>query len=350
MEDNPVHANTNKLEATGIYLPPVIFGTSGLGNLYQALTQVQKLEIVKEYMRHANGPLVFDSAGKYGAGLAFEAIGECLRACNVEQQNVIISNKLAWLRTELTTPEPTFEPGVWKDLKHDAVQDISYDGIVRCFNQGNELLGSYIPQMVSVHDPDEFMATATSEEHAAQLYAKILDAYKALADLKAAGKVAAIGVGAKSWKIIEKIAGDVALDWVMIANSFTIKTHPQDLLAFMENLKEKNIPIINSAVFHAGFLMGGDYHDYKPVNRQQNPELFTWRDAFFSICKAHQITPAHACVQFALNAPGVVSIALSTTSPHRIKENLDLAHQPISKPFWDAMKAEGLIRADYNYV
>jgi D-threo-aldose 1-dehydrogenase len=51
-------------------MPPIIFGTSGLGNLFVALPQEIKQEIVKEAIAHTKGKLVFDSAGKYGAGLA----------------------------------------------------------------------------------------------------------------------------------------------------------------------------------------------------------------------------------------------------------------------------------------
>ena len=34
----------------------------------------------------------------------------------------MISDKLGWVRTALQTAKPTLEPGVWKDLKYDAVQ------------------------------------------------------------------------------------------------------------------------------------------------------------------------------------------------------------------------------------
>src|SRR6188474_2625403 len=111
-----------------INLPPVIFGTSGLGNLFVVLDEESKYEIIKECLRLSNGTVVFDSAGKYGAGLALEVLGRCLKKLNPSPDQVIISNKLAWVRSELKTAEPTFEPGIWKDLKHDAVQKISYDG------------------------------------------------------------------------------------------------------------------------------------------------------------------------------------------------------------------------------
>ena len=208
----PDKRNLKDLKKSTLQLPTVIFGTSGLGNLFVALEEEEKLNIISECVRLSKGKVVFDSAGKYGAGLALETLGKCLKLLNVHPDNVIISNKLAWVRSELKTDEPTFEPGVWKNLKHDAVQRISYDGILECFKQGNELLGGYTPQMVSVHDPDEYIATAHDDQQSQKLFEDILDAYEALYDLKRQGKVQAIGVGAKDWKIIKRIAEDVKLD------------------------------------------------------------------------------------------------------------------------------------------
>ena len=148
-----VNANT-----TVPQLPPVIFGTSGLGNLYEAIPFETKLEIIKQSVLHSHGTPMFDTAGKYGAGLALEVLGKCLKALDVPKEGVIISNKLGWYQTELKTAEPTFEKGIWREMKNDAVQKISYKGILECFEQGNELLGAYDSQMASIHDPDEYLA------------------------------------------------------------------------------------------------------------------------------------------------------------------------------------------------
>jgi D-threo-aldose 1-dehydrogenase len=322
-----------KKEASGVNLnlPSVIFGTSSLGNLFVALDEETKCEIIQECLRLSNGTIVFDSAGKYGAGLALEVLGKCLRKLNISPDQVMISNKLAWVRTTLKTAEPTFEPGVWKDLKFDAVQKISYDGIMECFEQGNELLGGYVPQMVSVHDPDEYLAAVHGEKESEKRYNDILDAYEALYDLRREGKVKAIGVGAKDWRIIQRIVNDVSLDWVMIANSMTIKTHPQELLDFMGALERNNVTVINAAVYHSGFLVGGNYFDYKLVTTETpgNDELYNWRRDFFDICKLYNIKPAAACIQFSLHAPGVSSIAVSTSEIKRISENMNFANTPI---------------------
>src|SRR5690606_13420045 len=156
---------------------------------------------------------------------ALEALGKSLKDLGVNPGDVVISNKLGWMRTELIGAEPTFEPGVWKDLGYDAVQNISYDGIIACFEQGNDLLGEYSPQMVSVHDADECLLAADNEEEAAKRYHDILGAYRALSDRKEMGNAKAVGVGAKDWRIIERISKDVELDWVMIANSMTVHSH-----------------------------------------------------------------------------------------------------------------------------
>ena len=341
----------NKTERKKINVPSIIFGTSGLGNLYVALDEKVKLEIVRESVRHSQ-PVVFDSAGKYGAGLALESLGKSLKELGVRQEEVVISNKLGWVRTELKTPEPTFEKGVWRDLKHDAVQKISYDGILECFEQGNELLQGYIPQLVSVHDPDEYIEQAQSPEEEEKLYQDILDAYKALEDLKKQGKVQAIGVGAKKWPIIQRISRDVKLDWVMIANSMTIMSHPEELVSFMQTLEKEGVQIFNSAVFHGGFVIGGEYCDYKLVtpDNEKDRALLKWREDFFAVCKEFNVKPAEAAVQFGLNAPGVVSIALSSTNPKRVKENIDIAHVKIPKEFWKRMKEKSLIRESYSYL
>lgn len=346
--------NYNEIKSTGVPISEIIFGTSALGNLYQAIAEDVKLEIVKECVKHMEGPVIFDSAGKYGAGLALEKLGEKLREINLKTDEVIISNKLGWLRTELTTDEPTFEPGVWKNIKHDAYQSIGYKGIMDCWEQGNQFLGDeYIPKLVSVHDPDEYLASAgTDNAMGKKLYQNVKDAYKALHDLKADGKVKAIGVGAKNWRTIQKIAQDTELDWIMLANSLTIYRHPKDLLSFIDELQKSRITIINSAVFNAGFLTGGIYFDYAVVDKThpEKNKLTAWRNSFYEICKLYEIEPARACINFGMSHPAIKAVSLNTSKPENVKRNIDLVEAEVPREFYSEMKNKGLIHSDYPYV
>lgn len=340
-----------------INLPKVIFGTSSLGNLYVALEEHAKLELIKTFVQHSSiqRPIVFDSAGKYGAGLALESLGNCLKALNIKPEDVLISNKLGWYRShELPDgAEPTFEPGVWRNLKYDAVQKINYEGILECYEQGNQLLGDYKAELVSVHDPDEYVAAAQDQIEAEKRYNDILEAYRALFELKNQNKVKAIGVGAKDWKMIQRIAKNINLDWVMIANSMTVHSHPQELVTFMKELQQHGTVIINSALFNGGFLIGQDYYNYRLMDPVRDQQLFQWRVDFFSLCKKYQVTPSQVCTIFGLNAPGVTSIALSSTNTNRIKENLDLVaagNSIIPANFWQEVKEHGLIDKNYDYI
>lgn len=335
------------MKSTTKKIPEMIFGTSGLGNLYEAWPHETKMRLVGDCVAQAPGPLVFDTAGKYGAGLALEALGEGLRRAGVPPEAVIVSNKLGWLRTELTAAEPTFEPGVWKNLRHDAVQRFGYDGIMACYEQGNALLDGYPARWVSVHDPDEYLAHAASPADRARRFREVTDAYAALADLKREGRVEAVGIGAKDWKVVREICDAVALDWVMIANSFTLHHHPEELTAFLEQLAQQGIPVINAAVFNGGFLTGQNDYNYRPVAPQTHPQLYRWREAVHGACRDFGISPAAAGMVFARSAPGVRAIALNMHPAHPAGENERLLKSRIPTAFWQRLAAEGLISAHF---
>ena len=331
-------------------LPKIIFGSSALGNLYRAVPNATKLSIVENWIQHQRDAVI-DSAGKYGAGLALENIGRCLKELKVDPANITISNKLGWKRVPLISEEPTFEKGAWFGMEHDAVQSISYEGILECYHQGNELLGDYKAQLLSVHDPDEYLNTAETDSAREQCYKNILGAYQALAELRDSGKALGIGVGSKDWKIIQRLHKDgIQFDWVMLANSFTLLTHPPEVMDFIDTLHQAGIQIINSAVFNAGFLTGGRYFDYQVVSREGHSDLFDWRDRFIDLCSQHNISAALACCQFALSPPGVVSLALNTSNPERVADNVKSVNEKIPPNFWNALKENQLLEENYPYL
>lgn len=328
-----------------IPLPRIIFGSSSLGNLYKALPDETKRALVAAWLKHCPGTVAIDSAGKYGAGLALESIGRQLTALGTPRDRVLISNKLAWRRAPLTGAEPTFEPGVWIGLEHDAVQDISGPGILRCRDEGDRLLGDYPAQLVSVHDPDEYLAAAATPAERASRLDDTLAAYAALAKLRDAGRVLGVGIGSKDWRVIRDIESRVKLDWVMFANSLTIHRHEDELLDYIDTLRAKGVAIVNSAVFHAGFLVGGAFYDYKPVDGSQphHAALIDWRTRFHAVCAASGVTPAHACVAFSFLIPGIRSVALNTTRVEAVAENVRMTETPLPPAFWQKLAAENLI-------
>lgn len=317
-------------------LPPVIFGTSCLGNLYVPTSYEHKKSIIQACLNAGRNGLMFDTAGKYGAGMSLEVLAKGLKELGVGRNEVKISNKLGWYRVPLVESQPTFEKGVWYDLTHDAVQKISYEGILECYHQGNEMLGDYHSAYVSVHDPDEYLASAVDQQDYKTRYQDILEAYIALLELKKMGAVQSVGIGAKDWKVIKKISKDVALDYVMIANSLTVHSHPKALLEFISQLANNGLAVINSAIFHGGFLTGGDFYNYEKVDADSaaGRKLIDWRQSFFELCKRYEILPAEACIGYVRKIQDIQSIALSTTRPEKVQENVDMIYKQIPKIFW----------------
>jgi len=336
----------SELGKTGLQIPRIVFGTSTLGNLYRAVPDDVKLEITRQWFQHVDAPVAIDTAGKYGAGLSLEVIGRNLRKLGIKPDQVQISNKVAWKRIPLQGPEPTFEPGAWVDLEYDAEQQISYDGIRQCWEQGCELLGTeYTPTLASVHDPDEYLAVATSAEDRKRRFDDIVEAYRALAELKTQGATRAIGVGAKDWRIIQEIDQAIELDWVMLANSLTVYRHPPELLTFVKSLQKKGVGIINSAVFHGGFLVGGDHFDYQPVTagNPADQKLLAWREQFHQLCGRHNVTPAVACLHYGLSFDGVAAVAVSTSNPARIAKQVADIAADVPDALWTEAQALGLM-------
>ena len=317
-------------------LTPIIFGTSCLGNLYKVVPFETKVAIAAEWFKAFDRPVV-DSAGKYGAGMSLDCIGRALRELGKQPGDLAISVKLGWRRSRRLAAgeEPTFEPGAWAGLEWDAVQDISYDGILRCFAEAKELLGGFPIDLVSVHDPDEYLSAAKDSSIAKD---DVLGAYRALFELKARGEVKGVGIGAKDWRVIRLLWREgVTFDWAMFACAPTLLVHPPELLDFVRELKAAGVTLIDSAVFNGGFLTGGDMIDYRTADPVKDAAAFAFRDRYLALCRAYALDPAAPAVEYAYRL-GFDAVALNTSSPRRILQNAAYAHLAAPAAFWKELE------------
>ncbi len=338
----------SKLGNSGIELPQLTFGTSFLGNLYREIAREEKSAIIQEWLAQLTGNILVDTAGKYGAGLSLEILGEEIELLENEGDRIYISNKLGWRRCSAANRALSFEPEVWVNLKHDATQDISYQGMYRCWEEGCELLKGKKPAFVSVHDPDEYLANAENTHDKARRWEDILGAYQALFEMKERGDALGVGIGSKDWVVAKELSNHFDLDWVMLANSLTVLHHPPELLDFVSQLNRSKTAIINSALFHGGFLVGGSFFDYAPLKKgsQRHTWLHHWRSQFNDICHKFDQLPAHVATQYGLAFQGVHSVALNSTKSDRVLENIQFVTDSIPADLWNQLSQEGLIQ--YN--
>ena len=314
-------------------LNPIIFGTSCLGNLYREIPMETKVAVAAEWFKAYPHPTI-DSAGKYGAGLSLECIGKALKALGKTGDDIDISVKLGWRRSRRLDPgeEPTFEPGAWKGLEWDAVQDISRSGIIRCYDEARRLLGFDI-RMVSVHDPDEFLAGGGSLDD-------VIGAYKSLFELRDDQKgVESVGIGAKDWHVIRDLwERGIRFDWAMFACAPTLLVHPPELLDFVKRLKDSGVTLIDSAVFNGGFLMGSNMLDYREANPERDAAAFAFRDRYLALCREHSLDSAAVAVEYAFRL-GFDSVALNTSKPQRVAENAAYGTHRSPEAFWSEINA-----------
>ena len=337
-------------------LSPIVFGTSCLGNLYREIPFETKVEIAAEWFKAFDHPVI-DSAGKYGAGLSLECIGKALKVLGKQNGDLTISVKLGWRRSRRLRrlgdkppyqfEEPTFEPGAWKGIEYDAMQDISYDGILRCYEEAKDLLGGFPIDLVSVHDPDEYIFNAEKQRGGERRdknalcdlslsapLREIKEAYDALFELKARGDVESVGIGSKDWRAIEMLWREgVRFDWAMFACQPTLLVHPTELISFVSELKSAGVTLIDSAVFNGGFLIGSDMLDYRKADPEKDSAAFAFRERYLDLCRRYGIDPAAPAVQYAYRL-GFDSVALNTSSPKRILQNASYASVSVPDNFW----------------
>jgi D-threo-aldose 1-dehydrogenase len=310
---------------TGLAVPPIMFGTRALGADAEPIPEQTRRAIIGEWFERVEPPVFINTRCD---GVALQMLGHTLKRFDVSPEEIVINLEL---------DVPTMHYDATCNRWHEAVERLG---------------GRYTPRLASLRGLDAYLAAATTAADRDRRFANVLEAYRALNDLKSAAQIAAIGASATDWRIVLQILTIVDLDWVMLAGCLTVLNHSTDVIDFVASLAECQIPFVNSGVFQSGFLVGGPHFDERIISTEAASDrpLFAWRKAFVALCHGHGISPAHACIQFGLSPPGVVAVALNTSHPDRVAENVASVLNQVPNSFWAAMKEEGLLAAEYPHL
>jgi len=301
---------------TGLTVPPIALGTSALGNVRSILPPAKKVALCGEWLNHVEPPIWLETGPCCGGAQGLETLFQMAQRLDVSPDDVLIGHLLNW---------------------QDAAQ--AWRGDCR-------LLGDvYRPKLVAINEADKYLDEAASPQERDRRIADVTRAFQELLKLKEAGEVVAVGVAGKDWRCIEMIGKHVPFDWVRLSGCFSPMHGAPDVVRFMASLAERQIPIVLAGVFHSGFLVGGQCYDHRVLDTEdeQDARQLAWRKSFVALCHGHGISPAHACIQFALSAPGVVAVAVDTTQPERVAENVRSVLTRVPGSLWESMKEEGLL-------
>jgi D-threo-aldose 1-dehydrogenase len=267
----------------------------------RVITEQAKVAICGEWFRHVEPPVICHVSYRFGDGIALEVLGRALRRFEISGREIVIELSIE---------------GEASDIKG------SWDK--SCWLLGTE----YRPKLISIRNAD----AAT---------------WQAALDLKATNAVHGVGFESRDWQSAAREVAAIKPDWVTLAGGCTVMRHAPDCLAFLTDLASQQIPVILAGVFDGGFLVGGNRLDERAVSMdgEEYRAFISWRKAFVALCDGHGISPAHACIQFALSLPGVVAVQVDSSFCDRVAENIHSAFVEVPANFWASMREEGLLNS-----
>jgi len=331
MPSTPFLASARFLGRTQVATGPLGFGTAAIGNLYRAVTDEAAEAALTS--AHDGGIRYFDTAPRYGQGLSERRLGRFLPA------GAIISTKVGRVLTPIDPPPPgTQRNGFVDGDPYEEHFDYGYDGIMRSFDDSLKRLRRERIDIALVHD----LGGLTHGTDQARHYRDFIGGgYRALSELKAQGRIGAIGLGVNETAIAAQVMADADIDVVLLAGRYTLlEQSPLD--GFFDACATKGVSVIAAAPFNSGLLAGGAHFDYAAPP----PDILRRVAALEAICRAHDVPLAAAALQFPRLHPVVACVLTGMACAAETHTNLTLFHHPIPAALWCDLKTAGLLRAD----
>lgn len=229
-------------------------------------------------------------------------------------------------------------PGDFVDpLPFTPVFDYSADGIRRGFDDSLARLEVDYVDILLLHDIGE---RTHGDAHREILRQALDKALPAMAGLKKAGRVGAIGLGVNEWEVADMVLARAPIDVVLLAGRYTLLD--QSGLAFLDRAHAAGIAVHAAGVFNSGLLAGGGTFDYQAAP----PAMIARRDRLGAICARYDVELAAAALRFPLAHPAVTRLVVGLASTVEIDTCLANLELPIPAELWRALKADAMLAAE----
>jgi D-threo-aldose 1-dehydrogenase len=318
---------TRPLGRTGIALTELGFGAGPLGGFYGPVTPAEATQTVRAAWEA--GIRYFDVAPLYGHGRAEVILGHVLR--DLPRDEFVLSTKVGrWLRPHAAGEDPaTIRPG---GLPFHPVLDYSRDGVLRSLEHSMLRLGVARVDVVMIHDVDAH--SQGSEEAAGRAFAAaIAGAYPALAELKRAGAIRAIGIGLNQvhWALRWLAAAD--LDCVMIAGRDTLLNREAEGELFPECAR-RGVGVLAAGAFNGGLIARGASAGTLYNYRTPPPAVLERLAAFERAAAATGADLRAAAIQFVLRHGAVSALVAGAMRESEVRENAAALRTGVPEAFW----------------
>jgi D-threo-aldose 1-dehydrogenase len=328
-----------RLGRTDLTVTRLGFGGASIGGLFSAVDDAEAQATV----RHAwdVGIRLYDTAPLYGYGASERRIGAALRGR--PQDAFVLSTKVGRLvREPADLPAGAEIDHQRQGDREDAfyvrsgsarlVFDYSADGVRRSLEESIVRLGLERIDVALIHDPDDHWREA------------IDGAYPALARLREAGVIGAVGAGMNQSEMLTRFVRETDIDVLLVAGRYTILDQGA-LDALLPSCLDRNVAVLVGGVMNSGVLAApgtGGRFNYLPAPG----EVVERARRIESVCYRHRVPLRAAAIQFPMAHPAVASLVTGVRSISHLDEYPAFASQSIPTDFWADLRDEGLIRPD----
>eukprot|EP00178_Gracilaria_changii_P007697 TRINITY_DN2417_c0_g2_i1.p1 TRINITY_DN2417_c0_g2~~TRINITY_DN2417_c0_g2_i1.p1 ORF type:complete len:329 (+),score=45.81 TRINITY_DN2417_c0_g2_i1:139-1125(+) len=286
-----IHAR-RQIGTTGIFVSPLAFGASPLGNEFGHIDEQDAIAAVHQAVK--SGVNFFDVSPYYGRTKAETVLGKALR--HLSRDSFVISTKVGRYDTDAF--------------------DFSPQRVTQSVQDSMSRLGVDYIDIIQCHDI-EFV----------DLDIIVNQTIPALLQLKSAGKVRAIGITGYPLEIFPYVLSATqpgAIDVVLTYCNFCLQN--DRLTKILPALRKAGVSVINASPLCMGLLTSRGPPPWHPADAETKAVA----NSAVEFCKTRGADLATLSLQFALQADEsmIVSTLVGIDSVDTLHKNLELIKQP----------------------
>ncbi|HKU39912.1 MAG TPA: aldo/keto reductase [Polyangiales bacterium] len=311
------------------------FGSGPLGNYLRPLSEPECDELLESVW--TSGVRYFDTAPFYGLGLSETRLGRLL--ARHAAAPFTIASKVGRLLEPCTRDE--VNGGLFVETPQVRfVYDYSYDGVMRCYESTLARTGLTRLDILYVHDVCSLVHG--SREAAEARIRELVDrgGWRALDELRASGRVAALGAGVNEWQACARMLEVADPDLFLLAGRYTL-LEQEPLEALFPRCAERGVGIVVGGPLNSGILAGGTTYNYAAAPAAIVERVRRLR----AVCDRHAVSMLSAALQFVAAHPLVVSVIPGPQSILEHTQNVAALEASIPAAFWSELKAEELLHS-----
>jgi D-threo-aldose 1-dehydrogenase len=329
-----------RLGRTQVEVTQLGFGGAGLGDLFEVIPEAQAAATLQAAWDA--GMRYYDTAPWYGLTQSEHRFGRALY--RQPRRDFVLSTKVGRTLHPVHDSE-NFDRGMWSGGLPFRVQfDYSYDGVMRSFEDSLQRLGLSRIDLLLIHDLD-LQYHKTNARVEARLTELHNGGARALAELKAAGRIGGFGAGINERGMIPRFLDLIDVDFFLVAMPYTLLDQ-QVLDSEFPRCTERGIGFVIGAVFASGILATGAVQGARYAYAPAAPEILAKVARIEAVCDRHGVPMAAAALQFPFGHPSVASVVPGSLAPEHVTSNVAAFRHPIPPALWAELKHEGLLRAD----